>query len=105
MYVPFRQHISLSTELLLALSLVVTIAAVGGRFVALVAAIAASLLVNWYYVVPYGTLTIAEAQNFTALVIFVAVAVGVGALVDVASKRAVEARRARHESIGDILEP
>ena len=96
--VPFRDQIALSTELLLALSLVLAIAAIGGKVVAGFAAIAASLLVNWYYVVPYNTLTIAEAENVVALVVFVGVAVTVGTLVDVASKRAVEARRARLEA-------
>jgi two-component system sensor histidine kinase KdpD len=96
--VPFRSDIALSTELLLALSLVLAIAAIGGKVVAAVAAIAASLLVNWYYVVPYNTLTIAEVENVVALVVFIGVAVTVGTLVDVASKRALEARRARLEA-------
>jgi two-component system, OmpR family, sensor histidine kinase KdpD len=96
--VPFRENIALSTELLLALSLVLAIAAIGGKVVAAVAAIVASLLVNWYYVVPYHTLTIAEAENLVSLVVFIGVAVTVGSLVDVASKRALEARRARLEA-------
>ncbi len=96
--VPLRDHLSLSTELLLALSLVLALAAIGGKVVAVVAAVAASLLVNWYYVPPYGTLTIAEGENITALIIFVAVAVGVGSLVDIASRRSLEARRARLEA-------
>ena len=96
--VPFREHIALSTELLLALALVVALAALGGKIVAAVAAVAASLLVNWFYVPPYGTLTIAEGENLTALIIFIVVAVGVGTLVDVASRRALEARRARLEA-------
>ena len=96
--VPFRGGLALSTELLLALSLVLAIAAIGGKVVAAVAAIAASLLVNWYYVQPYNTLTIAEVENVVALVVFIGVAVTVGTLVDVASKRSVEARRARLEA-------
>ena len=96
--VPFRDTIALSTELLLALSLVLAIAAIGGKIVAAVAAIVASLLVNWYYVVPYGTLTIAEGENIIALVVFIGVAVTVGSLVDLVSKRALEARRARLEA-------
>ena len=96
--VPFRDNIALSTELLLALSLVLLIAAIGGKIVAAVAAIVASLLVNWYYVVPYNTLTIAEVENLVALVVFIGVAMTVGTLVDVASKRALEARRARLEA-------
>ncbi len=96
--VPFRDHIALSTELLVALALVVALAALGGKTVAAVAAVGASLLVNWFYVPPYGTLTIAEGENATALLIFVAVALGVGTLVDVASRRSLEARRARLEA-------
>ncbi|MGZ4741102.1 MAG: DUF4118 domain-containing protein, partial [Ilumatobacteraceae bacterium] len=96
--VPLRDHVALSTELLLALALVVALAALGGKVVAVAAAVAASLLVNWFYVPPYGTLTIAQGENLTALLIFVAVAVGVGTLVDRASRRAVEARRARLEA-------
>ena len=96
--VPFRGDLALSTELLLALSLVLAVAAIGGKVVAAVAAIVASLLVNWYYVVPYNTLTISEAENVVALAVFIGVALTVGTLVDVASKRALEARRARLEA-------
>ncbi len=96
--VPFRDTIALSTELLLVLSLVLAIAAIGGKLVAAVAAIAGSLLVNWFYVVPYNTLTISEAENLVALVVFIGVALTVGTLVDVASKRAIDARRARLEA-------
>jgi two-component system sensor histidine kinase KdpD len=96
--VPLRDHIDLSTELLLVLCLVLGIAALGGKVVAVVAALASSLLVNWFYVPPYGTLTIAEGENLTALVIFVAVAVTVGSLVDVAARRSQEGRRARLEA-------
>ena len=96
--VPLRDHIDLSTELLLVLSLVLGIAALGGKVVAVVAALVSSLLVNWFYVPPYGTLTIAEGENLTALVIFVAVAVTVGTLVDVAARRSQEGRRARLEA-------
>jgi two-component system, OmpR family, sensor histidine kinase KdpD len=95
---PFREDIALSTELLLALSLVLAIAAIGGKIVAAVAAVVASLLVNWFFVVPYNTLTIDEFENIVALVVFLSVAVTVGTLVDVASKRALEGRRARLEA-------
>ncbi len=96
--VPLRDQVDLSTELLLVLSLVLGIAALGGKVVAVVAALASSLLVNWFYVPPYGTLTIAEGENLTALVIFVVVAVTVGTMVDVAARRSLEGRRARLEA-------
>ena len=96
--VPFRASLALSTEMLLVLTFVIAVAAIGGRLIALVVAIAASLLVNWYYVRPYNTLTIADGQNATALVVFVLVAVTVGSLVNLASQRSLEARRARLEA-------
>ena len=96
--VPFRDSIDLSTELLLALVVVLAIAAIGGLFVGIVAAVVASLLVNWFYVSPYGTLTIGRTENLISLVVFIVVAVAVGALVDLATQRSLEARRARLEA-------
>ena len=90
--------VALSTELLVFLAFTLVIAAVGGRLVGAVAAIASSLLVNWWFVEPKYTFTIAEGQNLVALAVFVAVSVMVGALVDVSAERALEARRARAEA-------
>jgi two-component system sensor histidine kinase KdpD len=94
----FSGRIELSTELLLFLSLVIAVSALGGRLVAAVAAISASLLVNWWFVEPKYTFTIAEAENLVALVVFVAVALTVGAFVDLSARRSLEARRARAEA-------
>ncbi len=58
----------------------------------------ASLLVNWFFVPPYNTLTIAEFENVIALAVFVGVAVTVGSLVVTASRRSLEAHRARLEA-------
>ena len=96
--VTLREHLALSSVLLLTLAFVLGIAAIGGRLVGAVSAVLASLLVNWFMVLPYHTLTIAEPENAIALVVFVIVAVAVGTLVDVASRRAADARRARLEA-------
>ncbi len=96
--VPFRDSIDLSTELLLALVVVLAIAAIGGWVVGIVAAAAASLVVNWFYVSPYGTFTIGRSENLVSLIVFIVVAVAVGALVDLATQRSLEARRARLEA-------
>lgn len=93
-----RDTLSLETELLVFLAYVLVVAAVGGRLVGAAASVIASLLVNWYFVEPYYTLTIADGENIVALVVFVAVAITVGSLVDTAARRAVEARRARVEA-------
>ena len=96
--VPFRGSIALTTELLLFLTVVLLIATIGGRVVAAAAAVFASLLVNWFFVVPYNTLTIAEPENVVSLAVFVGVAITVGSLVDTAARRAHEAQRARIEA-------
>jgi two-component system sensor histidine kinase KdpD len=95
---PVRDDTALSTILLLVLSLVLVIAAVGGTLVGAVAAIFASVLVNWFFVPPFNTLTIGEFENVIALAVFVAVAVTVGSLVVAAARRSLEAQRARLEA-------
>ena len=97
MYI-LRNQAALPTDLLVALAFVLLIAGIGGRLVGLVASITASLLINWYLVEPRYTLTISEPENATALVVFILTAVAVGSVVDVASQRAREARRARVEA-------
>ena len=95
---PFRDEFALSTELLLVLVVVLAIAALGGMVVGTVAAIVASLLLNWFFVEPYSTLTIGDTENFISLVVFIVVAITTGALVDTISRRSLEARRARREA-------
>ena len=88
-----RDDLELSTVLLVFLALVVVVSALGGRLVAAVAAIVLLALVNWFLVPPHHTLTISEAENLVALVVFVAVAVTVGTLVDTPSPAAAPRRR------------
>jgi two-component system sensor histidine kinase KdpD len=95
---PLREETAIPTVLLLVLTLVLLIAAIGGTLVGAVAAVFGSLLVNWFFVPPYNTLTIAEFENVIALAVFVAVAVTVGSLVVTAARRAIEAQRARLEA-------
>ncbi|MFN8024263.1 MAG: DUF4118 domain-containing protein [Acidimicrobiales bacterium] len=91
-------ELDLPTVLLVFLVLTVAVAAVGGMVTGTVCAVAGSLLVNWWFVEPRFTFTIAEGRNLIALVVFVAVALVVGAVVDAAARRALEARRARAEA-------
>ncbi len=93
-----REQIGLPSVLLLFLLLVVGVSAVGGLLPALVAAVSGFLLVNWYFTPPLYTLTISEGENILALVVFLAVAVTVSVLVDLAARRAAEGRRARAEA-------
>jgi two-component system, OmpR family, sensor histidine kinase KdpD len=96
--IPLRSDISLSTILLTFLLAVVVISTVGGLWPGLLASIAASLIVNWYFTPPTGTLTIGEGENVVALLMFVGVSVIVSLLVSVAARRRAGAERARSEA-------
>ncbi len=93
-----RDRVSLGSDLLLYLLLVVLIAVTGGAWVAGSAAVAAFLLVNWYFTPPIHTWTISDGQNVLALIVFLVVAAVVSALVSAAARRADEAARARSEA-------
>jgi two-component system, OmpR family, sensor histidine kinase KdpD len=95
-----RADLSFATELLLYLLLAVASGAAGGVGPAVTGAIGGSLLVNYYLVQPLHTLTITEAENVFALVVFVIVAVTVSGFVTLASRRAYDARRLRAEAEG-----
>ncbi len=93
-----REELELPSVLLLFLVLVVAVSAVGGLWPALAAAVAAFLLVNWYFVPPLYTFTITQGENVLALVVFVAVAAIVSLYVSLATRRAAEGARARAEA-------
>jgi two-component system sensor histidine kinase KdpD len=93
------QHwLSLADDLLIYLVAVVAVAVVGGFWPAVLAAVAASLLLNWYFTKPVHTLTIADPQNLLALLLFVTVAVTVSSVVHLAAHRAVQAARSSDEA-------
>ncbi|GAA1260319.1 sensor histidine kinase KdpD [Sphaerisporangium rubeum] len=89
--VPFRELLSLPSEILLFLSMVVGVALVGGMWPAITAAVGGSLLINYFFTPPTGTFTIASPENLLALVVFVVVAAAVAAVVDLAARRTREA--------------
>ncbi len=93
-----RPHLDLADDLLIYLVAVVTITVVGGFWPAVLAAVAASLLLNWYFTEPLHTFTIAEPRNLLALLLFVTVAVAVSSMVHLAARRAVQAAAAREEA-------
>ncbi|GAA2666910.1 sensor histidine kinase KdpD [Streptomyces lunalinharesii] len=77
-----RGPLNLTSEALLFLATVVGVACLGGVVSALVAALTASLLLNYYFIPPSREFTITEANNALALAVFALVAVTVAALVD-----------------------
>jgi two-component system sensor histidine kinase KdpD len=94
-----RGHLALVDDLLLYLVAVVGITLVGGFWPAVVAAVAASLLLNWFFTPPLHHWTIDSPQNLLALLLFVTVAVTVSSIVHLAARRATTAERSRAESI------
>ena len=96
--VHLRSDIGLPSVLLIYLTAVILIAAWGGLWAAVPVALAAFLIINWYFTPPIHTWTIAEPANLFALVVFVLVAVVVSGLVDRAARLRAEAQRARTEA-------
>jgi two-component system sensor histidine kinase KdpD len=91
---PFRNTLTLPTDILLFLVMVVGVALVGGMWPAVGAAVAGFLLLNYYFTPPVDRFTIADPQNLLALAIFVLVAMMVSTVVDLAARRTREAARA-----------
>ncbi|HKT04120.1 MAG TPA: DUF4118 domain-containing protein, partial [Rugosimonospora sp.] len=93
-----RGNLSLPSDILLYLAWVVVVALVGGMIPALCAAVAGSLLLNYYFVPPIHQFTISERENILALAVFLAVAAAVSVTVDQAARRTREAAQARAEA-------
>ena len=96
--VTWRGHLNLSDDLLIYLVAVVAVTVVGGFWPAVFAAVAASLLLNWYFTAPLHNFTIAEPKNLLALVLFVTVAVAVSSVVHLAARREADAARSAKET-------
>jgi two-component system sensor histidine kinase KdpD len=93
-----RNGLNLTSDVLIFLVAVVVVALVGGFVPAVLAAIVASLLVNYYFIPPIHKLTISQANNALALVVFVIVGLLVAWVVDIAARRTAQAARANAES-------
>ncbi len=93
-----RAALNLVSDVLMFLLVVVVVALVGGFLPALLAAVGGSVLLNYYFTPPLHTFTINEANNALSLVVFVAVALLVSSVVDLASRRTRQAARAAAES-------
>jgi K+-sensing histidine kinase KdpD len=91
--------LSLASSLLLFLVAVVLVAVLGGTVVAVAAAMLSFLLANWFLILPLHTLRIEDRDNVIALVVFLAVALTVSALVEVAARQRAGARRSEAEAV------
>ena len=86
------------TDMLLYLGLTVGAALTGGLFPALASAAVGSLLVNWFFTPPVHTLTISDPQNIVAMAVFLAVALSVAYVVDLAANRTAQAASSQAEA-------
>ncbi len=93
-----RTHISVGTALLLDLTVVIAVAALGGMLPGLAASVFAFGLTNWFLTPPLHTLTVRDAENVVELAVFITVTMVVSLLVDRAARRSREAARARAEA-------
>ena len=85
--------VSPTTSALALLLAVLCVAAFGRRWMAITAAVAATLLLNYFFMPPVGTLRIADPENWVALIVFLVVAVIGSQLSATAQSRAREATR------------
>ncbi|HUY65792.1 MAG TPA: ATP-binding protein [Acidimicrobiales bacterium] len=93
-----RAHVDLSTALSSYLVLVVVVAATGGAWPAVLAALAGFLLSNYYFAPPIHTFTIGDARDILALVMFAVTAGVVSVLVDLAARQTAGAIQARADA-------
>ena len=86
-------HVSPTTAALALLLVVLCVATFGRVWMATAAAVAATLCLNFFFLPPVGTFTIADPENWVALVVFLIVAIIGSQLSAAAQSRAREAAR------------
>jgi two-component system sensor histidine kinase KdpD len=95
---PFRSDLELVTVVLFFLGVTVVVALVGGLWPAISCAVWSSLILNYEFTPPTGTLTISDPENAFALAVFIAIGASVAVVVDRSAARASDARRASSEA-------
>jgi two-component system, OmpR family, sensor histidine kinase KdpD len=98
---PARPSVSLASVALLYLVPVVAAAVLGGVWPALAAAVAADLLVNFFFIPPYHTFVVESRDHLIVLVVYVLVAAAVSVAVEVAARQ--RERAARRETEAALL--
>ena len=88
----------LHNVLLVYLLAAVGVGVLGGAWPAAASAVAGFLLANWFFTPPTESWTISDPDNLFSLFAFLFVALAVGLLVGMSSRRLTEARRARAQA-------
>ena len=96
--VTIQNEETITSDVLAYQLLVVIVALIGGIWPAVFAAVMSGLTLNFFFVEPFHTVTIANPRNAWALVLYVVIAVLVSFIVDRAARAARAARRSAAES-------
>ncbi len=99
--VTIRSEDTITSDVLAYQLLVVVVALVGGIWPAVFAAVMSGFTLNFFFVEPFYTVTVADPRNAWALALYVVIAVLVSFVVDRAARAARAARRSAAES--DLL--
>lgn len=93
-----RTDLDLASIVLIYLAAVVAIAAIGGLWPGIAAAVASDLLVNFFFVEPFHTFTVEHGDNLITLLVYVGVAITVAVAIDLAARQRAAAARTGVES-------
>ena len=77
---------------------VLLVSTIWGAWLGIFTAMLSALAFNWFHIPPTGRLTIGDAQNWVALIVFVVTAIVVSSISDVSRTRALQADRRRREA-------
>ncbi len=101
--VDFKLHFNAATTAFTYILLVMGLATRVGRNESILASVLSMLAYNFFFLPPIGKLTIADPQNWVALVVFLVTSITVSHLSNRAEHRAEEATRQRRE-MGQVYE-
>ncbi|MFB9662625.1 ATP-binding protein [Glycomyces mayteni] len=96
--IPLHEDLSLTTMILIVLTAVMALTLTGGMWPALLGALIGFLLLNYFFATPYYQFKIHDQEQVVALVVFVALALGGAAVVNLSAARARLAARASAEA-------
>ncbi|WP_109208820.1 MULTISPECIES: DUF4118 domain-containing protein [Microbacterium] len=96
--VAIRNEDTITSDVLAYQLLVVLVALVGGIWPAVFAAVMSGFTLNYFFVAPYYTVSVADPRNVWALILYVVIAVLVSFIVDRAARAARAARRSEAEA-------
>ncbi|MGV8909754.1 MAG: sensor histidine kinase [Propionicimonas sp.] len=96
--VPVRDSLGLDTVLLLFVLVSVAASAVGGVLPALAASVVSFGLANFFFAPPYGSLLVENSNELLDLIIFFAVALGVGVVTEFGARGRARAERSLFEA-------